>query len=78
VSDSRFNGKRLFGYQNAGSAKYDIVGSYIREPMKTAPVYEIRGDFIYKADATGLPLYEIRDNFVYQHLIAGQPIFEIR
>jgi hypothetical protein len=78
MSDTRFNGKRMFAYQDAGTAKYDIVGNYVREPAKSPAVYEIRGDYIYKADAMGRPIYEIRGNLVYQHLIAGHPIYEIK
>jgi hypothetical protein len=79
MSDSQFNGKRLFAYQEPGRpAKYDIVGTHIREVGKTKPTYEIRGRYIYRANAIGQPVYEITDNLVYQHLIAGQPIYEIR
>jgi hypothetical protein len=50
MSDSRFDGRKIYEFMSPGQAVYDIRGKYIHKANSASmPKYEIRGNYIHKA-----------------------------
>ncbi len=79
MSDSRFDGMKIYKMNGGRAAIYDIRGSYIHRANRASQAYyEIRGDFIHKTRNRSSPVFEIRGKKVHKAYRGSIPLYEIR
>ncbi len=67
-NDGRFDGKRIYKVNSAGTAVYDIRGNHIHEPGSAGQAkYEIQGNHIRQFMSAS-----------HEYMSAGPAIYDIR
>lgn len=78
MENNRFNGMKVYKYQESRQPAYEVKGNQIHEYMAKDPIYEIRGNNIFSSTTKGQANFEIRGFKIYEYMSLADPLYEIR